>query len=117
MMQPDPPFDAAAALEQIDGDHDLFAKLVGLFVSQSAADMAGIREAVRQRDSQVVMQLAHRLKGSALQFHASALQKAARDLESAARGGVMTEAVHLTEEVEARLADLTQALQRHLHST
>jgi HPt (histidine-containing phosphotransfer) domain-containing protein len=113
-METEPPFNLTATLEQIDGDRDLFAALVNLFVSQAEADMAGIRQALKQGDSQEVMKRAHRLKGSALQFHATSLHEATQRLEAVARRGVMAEAAAVTETVEERLACLTQALQLEL---
>ena len=45
-MQAESAFNLAAALEQIDGDRELFAALAGLFMSQAKMDMAGIQEAL-----------------------------------------------------------------------
>ena len=115
-METEPSFNLAAALEQIDGDRDLFAALVNLFVSQAEDDMARIREALKEGDSQEVMKRAHRLKGSALQFHASSLHEATQRLEAVARRGIMAEAAALTVTVEERLACLTRALQSELKS-
>jgi histidine phosphotransfer protein HptB len=113
-MEMEPPFNLTATLEQIDGDRDLFAALVSLFVSQAEADMAGIRQGLKQGDSQEVMKRAHRLKGSALQFHATSLHEATQRLEAVARRGVMAEAAAVTVTVEERLACLMQALQLEL---
>ena len=115
-MQAEPAFNLAAALEQIDGDRELFAALANLFMSQAATDMAGIREALKIGDSQEVMKRAHRLKGSALQFHATGLHEATQRLEAVARRGVIAEAAALMPTVEDRLACLTQALQLELKS-
>lgn len=115
-MQADSPFNLDAALEQIDGDRELLAALAALFLSQAPADMAGIREALQQGDSQEVMKRAHRLKGSALQFHATALHEATQQLEAAARRGMLAEAAVLAQAVEERLAGLTQAFKQELPS-
>ncbi|HJR75737.1 MAG TPA: Hpt domain-containing protein [Nitrospiraceae bacterium] len=116
-MQSEPAFDLAAALEQIDGDRELFVALADLFMSQAAADMGSIRDALKLGDSQEVMKRAHRLKGSALQFHATGLHEASQRLEAVARRGVMIEAASLAVTVEDRLACLMQALQQELKST
>lgn len=114
-MQADPAFNLAAALDQIDGDRELFAALANLFMTQAATDMAGIRDALAQGDSHEVMKRAHRLKGSAMQFHAAGLHEATKRLEDLARLGAMAEAATLARVVEDRLAGLTQALQKELN--
>jgi HPt (histidine-containing phosphotransfer) domain-containing protein len=113
-MQADAPFDLAAALDQIDGDRELFVALADLFVTQAVADMAGIRSALTQGDSQEVMKRAHRLKGSAMQLHAAGLQEATKRLEDEARRGAMAEAADVARVVETRLAGLIDALQREV---
>jgi HPt (histidine-containing phosphotransfer) domain-containing protein len=111
-MQADPAFDLAATLEQIDGDRELFVALVSLFMSQATADIGAIREAVQRGDTQEIMKRAHRLKGSALQFHATALHEAAQRLEAAARRGVMHDAAPIALTVEERLGYVMQALEQ-----
>ena len=113
-MQAEPAFDLAATLEQIDGDRELFVALVNLFMSQATADIGAIRDAVKRGDSQEVMKRAHRLKGSALQFHAASLHEAAQRLEAVARRGVLSDAASIAVTVEDRLANLMQALEQEL---
>jgi HPt (histidine-containing phosphotransfer) domain-containing protein len=115
-LQGDPPFNLAAALDQIDGDRELFAALAKLFMTQAATDMAGIRDALAQGDSHEVMRRAHRLKGSAMQFHAAGLHEGTKQLEDLARLGAMAEAAILARVVEDRLAGLMDALQREINS-
>ncbi|HEX2056488.1 MAG TPA: Hpt domain-containing protein [Nitrospiraceae bacterium] len=109
-MDGEPAFDRAAALEQMDGDRELFATVVDLFMSQAEADMAAIRDALKLGDCQEVMKRAHRMKGSALQLHATGLHEATQRLEVAARRGAATEAAAVAVTVEERLACLVQAL-------
>lgn len=115
-MEADPAFDLAATLEQIDGDRELFVALVDLFLSQATGDIGAIRDAVKRGDPQEIMKRAHRLKGSALQFHARALHEAAQQLEAVARRGVMLEAAAVAVQVEDRLGALMQALDRERKS-
>jgi len=113
-MQSDSAFNLSAALEQIDGDRKLFAALAGLFMSQAKMDMAGIQEALAQGNSQELMKRAHRLKGSAMQFHATGLHETTKRLEDLARQGAMAEAATAVHVVEERLAGLMEALQQAL---
>ncbi len=115
-MQSDSAFNLSAALEQIDGDRELFAALAGLFMSQAKMDMAGIQEALAQKNSQELMKRAHRLKGSAMQFHATGLHETTKRLEDLARQGSMAEAATVVHLVEERLAGLMEALQQALKS-
>ncbi|HET6674587.1 MAG TPA: SpoIIE family protein phosphatase [Nitrospiraceae bacterium] len=114
IMQAESAFNLAAALEQIDGDRELFAALAGLFMSQAKMDMAGIQEALAQGNSQELMKRAHRLKGSAMQFHATGLHETTKRLEELARQGAMADAAAVVQLVEERLAGLTEALQEAL---
>jgi hypothetical protein len=62
------------------------------------------------------MRRAHRLKGSAMQFHAAGLHEGTKQLEDLARLGAMAEAAILARVVEDRLAGLMDALQREINS-
>ncbi len=115
IMQGNSAFNLSAALEQIDGDRELFAALAGLFMSQAKMDMAGIQEALAQGNSQELMKRAHRLKGSAMQFHATGLHEATKRLEELARQGAMADAAAAALLVEERLAGLMEALARIIH--
>jgi HPt (histidine-containing phosphotransfer) domain-containing protein len=115
-MEGEPAFDRAAALEQMDGDRDLFATVVDLFMSQAEADMAAIRDALKVGDCQEVMKRAHRMKGSALQLHATGLHDATQRLEAASRRGAASEAAALAIMVDERLACLVQALRLEIES-
>jgi sigma-B regulation protein RsbU (phosphoserine phosphatase) len=114
IMQTDSAFNLSAALEQIDGDRELFAALAGLFMSQAKMDMAGIQEALAQGNSQELMKRAHRLKGSAMQFHATGLHETTKRLEEFARQGAMADAASAVHLVKERLASLMEALDQAL---
>jgi histidine phosphotransfer protein HptB len=103
-------FDLAAALERIDGDRDLFITLADLFILQAAADMAAIREAFTQGDAEQLMKQAHRLKGSVMQFHATALYDATSRLEHLGRQGAIGEAAAAVQTVESELTRFMNVL-------
>lgn len=72
---------------QDPSDPDLAHELITLFLRDSAARLAAIREAAGRHDLAAIAELAHQLKGSAGALSASRLQDSASDLEQATRRG------------------------------
>ncbi len=68
-------------------DPDLARELIMLFLRDSAARVAAIREAAGRHDLAGIAELAHQLKGSAGALSASRFQDSASDLELATRRG------------------------------
>lgn len=109
-MQAETIFDLTAALECLDGDRDLFVTLADIFIPQATDDMAAIREAFTHGNVQELTKQAHRLKGSVMQFHATALYEATKRLEHLGRQGAMGEASAAVQTVESELTRLVNAL-------
>jgi two-component system, sensor histidine kinase and response regulator len=74
-------FDPAALLERLDGDEQLVAKVLGLFLEDCPARLAAIKEAVDARSPERIRTEAHALKGAAANLSMSELVEAARLLE------------------------------------
>ncbi len=98
-------FDLAAALEQMDGDRELFGEVVELFQREVPDLVQRIRTAVTQGDGAELEQAAHKLKSSVGIFGRSAAFAACQELEDMGEGKQLTGAA-------ARLADLEQMLTR-----
>ena len=107
-------WDAARALERLGGDEGLFREIVQMFLHEAPKHLAGLREALAQRDKDSVERIAHTLKGelsylgvSAAAHHASKLEDAGRngDLECAA--GIR---ISLEKDVEGLLENMNRAL-------
>jgi PAS domain S-box-containing protein len=80
------PLDLALALERVDGDLELLKELASLFLDECPRLMAGIREAISQRNDLRLQQEAHTLRGSVGNFGAQEALEAARRLETVGRG-------------------------------
>jgi HPt (histidine-containing phosphotransfer) domain-containing protein len=107
-------FDLDEALNQVDGDLDMFLTLAELFVEHGPKDCAAIKAALGARDSDAVAKAAHRLKGAVLQFCAPATFEAAQKLEELGKAGDMTEAGKMCVKLEMELLRLVDALRRTL---
>jgi HPt (histidine-containing phosphotransfer) domain-containing protein len=102
--------DLDAALDRMDGDHDLFLTLAGMFIERSAQDIEAIRTALASRNFPMLSQQAHKLKGSALEFCAEPAGSIAQRLEDAARRSALRDAQSLCSRFEAEVARLTAEL-------
>ncbi len=75
----------SGALSRLDGDENLYIRLVRNFISNNKGDIALIREALNKGDKDHGILLAHTLKGVSGNIGAENLQKAAERLENAIR--------------------------------
>ncbi len=107
-------FDRAAALERMEGDFELLADLIQVFLQDLPQQVAALRKAVEDQDAKGIEREAHRLKGGAASLDATAVSACAARLEQSARNGncaaARAEWVHL----EAELARLELAF-RDIH--
>jgi len=76
-----------AALEQMDGDAELLTEAAKMFIEESPAWLASVRDGVARRDCQAVVGSAHRLKGAVGNFGANPVRDAALRLELLGREG------------------------------
>ncbi len=78
----------AAVVERCGGDRGLAAKLLHLFVEQTAEDIATISAAVAAREPQAMVKGAHRLKGAAGNLAFDTAETAAAELVRLGRAGL-----------------------------
>jgi HPt (histidine-containing phosphotransfer) domain-containing protein len=55
-------WDSARALERLGGDEGLFREIVQIFLHEAPKHLAGLRQALAQRDKDSVERIAHTLK-------------------------------------------------------
>jgi signal transduction histidine kinase/DNA-binding response OmpR family regulator len=107
----EPAFSAHAALQRLGGDAELFAELVQLFLQTGPEMMTQVEQAVGAGDCPAIHAAAHTLKGSASNFEALGVVRAALKLETAARetdpGRVQVAWAELRREMPVLLAALT----------
>ena len=80
-------FDGASALRHVSGNRALLTRLLDEFVAERGDEAARIQAAIAGKDWPVATRLAHNLKGAALTLGASAVARAAAELESVASAG------------------------------
>jgi len=99
---------------QLDGEPDLLADLVEVFVDDASARLKTLREALIQADADGVAKTAHALKGSAGNLGASRMAHSAAQLEERGRSGELDGAEVLLEELQSEFeranAELSAAL-------
>jgi len=81
------PFNRADVLRRLDGDEDLLAEIIRLFLDDSPELIGVMRVAAEARDRKALRTAAHRLKGAAANLAATSLAEAARALEVLSEGG------------------------------
>ena len=79
------------------GGPDLFARVVGLYISSSLALIEAIRTAAAAKDAVAMLRAVHALKSSSANVGALSLAELCRDLEHAVNDGMDNSAVSLVE--------------------
>jgi HPt (histidine-containing phosphotransfer) domain-containing protein len=105
-------FNLDEALARIDGDRELFADLVEMFLRESPKDVGALQAALQGGDSAGVVSAAHKLKGSLMQFCAGSVVATAQRMEELGRSGEAGAAAALLVTVETQMRELQQALRR-----
>ena len=97
----------AALLERVEGDQELLAEIINLFVDDAPRLMQALRGALQQGDMAVLERLAHSMKGAASNLSANLTAAAALQLEKNAKDRDAGAA-------QASLANLEAAIDRLL---
>jgi HPt (histidine-containing phosphotransfer) domain-containing protein len=108
--QPHSVFDHAEALARVEGDAELFAELVELFLDSYPEQLSAIRIGVHHRDAKAVQSAAHALKGAVGNFAGEEAFELARKLESIGRSGDLSMAESTSKALSAAVERLAQAL-------
>jgi HPt (histidine-containing phosphotransfer) domain-containing protein len=102
--------DTAAALEQLDGDRDLFRELAQMVLEHIPELMAEVRDACAGTDAGALEMAAHKLKGSAGTLAAAGLWNSAERLEVLGRDGNRAGSEVLLADLEVEAKRLVEAL-------
>jgi signal transduction histidine kinase/CheY-like chemotaxis protein/HPt (histidine-containing phosphotransfer) domain-containing protein len=78
-------FDRAALLDRVGGDEEVLREIIGIFLQDLPGQIESMEDAVKKGDPLLIQRLAHTMKGASGNAGAIALQKAALDLEKAAK--------------------------------
>jgi len=107
-------WDAARALERLGGDEGLFREIVQIFLHEAPKHLAGLRQALAQRDKDSVERIAHTLKGELSYLGVSAAAHHASKLEDAGRNGDLECAASIRIPLEKDVEGLLQNMHRAL---
>ncbi len=97
---PLPVLDMEGGIQRIGGDRDLFRRLLHVFREEYGDNPARIGEAFQAGDMDQALRAVHALKGGAANVGAMRLQQAAKELESALKGGAGLESSEVLHELE-----------------
>ncbi|QIN77575.1 response regulator [Rubrobacter marinus] len=107
--------DVLAGLRELggtgDGEPDILAELVELFVEDAEPRLAALREAVAAGDAEGIERAAHTLKGSAGNMGARRMSEIASRLQDVGTSGDLSKAGALLEDLEFEYARVKPALQ------
>ena len=85
--QPGEQLDRASLLERVEGDHELLAEMIHLFLGEAPRLLEAMRNALQQGDMLELERSAHSMKGAAGNLSAHATASAALQLEQNAKNG------------------------------
>jgi HPt (histidine-containing phosphotransfer) domain-containing protein len=105
-----PPYDRAAAVEQLGGDEGIFAEIASLFLEDAPRLLAQLRTAVADGDAAEVHRTAHGLKGATGYVGGVPAAAAAQRLEAIGAVGDLTGAPAALLALEAEIGRLAAAL-------
>ena len=106
----DQPVDLECALNWVDGDRELLAELVDIFVQDCPARLEELRESIAAGDARRAHRVAHGLKGSVTGFGAESARNLAQQIELMAKDGNLAEAADALSALEKELARVLEGL-------
>jgi HPt (histidine-containing phosphotransfer) domain-containing protein len=103
-VEPPPVLDLPAMLATVDGDRDLLAELIDMFLGESAAMLEAVRTAVTAGDAPALHRAAHALKGAVQIFGARQVYNQAHKLEVMGQKRMLTQMTEVFSALEQSLA-------------
>jgi two-component system sensor histidine kinase/response regulator len=103
-------FDRAALLDRVEGDEELLAEMIQLYVEDAPRALEAMRSALQQGNLPDLERAAHSLKGSSANLAAMTAAEAAQRLEQDAKRGDKSAAGASLTALESVLGQLLPAL-------
>ncbi|MGH9790369.1 MAG: response regulator [Candidatus Acidiferrales bacterium] len=104
-------------LARVAGDRQLLREMASIFLAESPAMLARVREAVERGDPEQVRKAAHAFKGAAANLSAGCAVEAASELEKLARGAGLSGAPAALARLENEAIRLENRLRRPITAT
>jgi CheY-like chemotaxis protein len=114
-MQPGTNF--AELVARIGGDEKLLMRMIHTFLRDTPKRVAGIRAAIRRKDSETLASLAHALKGSVGIFGAEAALKHSQELQEFGRSNDLAKAAEVLVLLKEEIAKLQGNLRGYAKQT
>lgn len=96
------------------GSDDLLTKIVGLYLDSSTRLLAGLQEAIEEKDAEKLHVTAHTLKSSSANLGAMSLASLCREIEALGKNKTVEQASILVAAVEKEHEKVTAALQKEI---
>jgi len=103
-------FDKEMVMERLDGDETFFRELLGMFLDDVPIQLERMQNQLKEEDFGALERQAHTLKGAAMSLGGMGLQKAALELEVAARNHEPDRASILLGSFEKEFAEFGKAV-------
>ena len=94
------PMDFEMVIEEFEGDKEIFMEVLESFLEKAGAQLGTIRQAISDRDAEVVRKEAHSIKGCAANLTADDLSGIASELERIGKSGVLEGGTDVLERLE-----------------
>jgi CheY-like chemotaxis protein len=107
-------FSLEQAMQNTDGDMELFREIIGLFLENYPRNMSDILDAIHKGDAPRLSQTAHALKGAVANFSADSAFQAALRLEQMGHANDLEESEEAYGVLEREVDRLRGALENHL---
>ncbi|HEV2276806.1 MAG TPA: response regulator [Acidobacteriaceae bacterium] len=106
-----PAWDEALALERLDGDEDLLAEVMAIFLEQAPRQLASLQAAIAAGDSQAAGNIAHSMKGELSSFGIAGVSECARRIETLAHEGNLEAMATEFAALESHVEEVMQSMQ------
>jgi CheY-like chemotaxis protein len=109
-------FDRETAQSFTDGDPELYADMLDIFLEECPKMVRTLKAAMGDRDAKLMGDAAHNIKGSAGIFGSKNIVRLAQEIELQARAGETDLALKLSEELQTALKGLVSAVEEEKSS-
>ena len=100
--------DWEGALQGVDGDRQLYAEVIQIFLTSASDSLAKLGEAVRANQPDVVQRLSHALKGELMALGAAPVAEVAWQLELSSKQGELSLAAETLAQLASQIDSLRQ---------
>lgn len=105
-----PGFDNSDLLMNFDGDEELLAEIIKVYMEDLPKQLIALKEGLEDRDAEEVHRRGHTIKGASANVGAINMRKVASEIEAAGKAGDLEKAAGFIEEIEEEFQELKMGL-------